>query len=107
MHPVVASRALAKFDANKSVTFPVSQIDQSRFRNYIYDSKNIPDLSKILRTYLSKILRTYLNKCPGLTVNFTPWLRGGCRGTLLMIFCLCDSRAALDYDYRDKTKPDK
>jgi len=28
-------------------------------------------------------------------------------GTLLMIFCLGDSRAALDYDYRDKTKPDK
>jgi hypothetical protein len=43
-----------------------------------------------------------------LTLNFTPWLRAGCRrGTLSMTFCLGDSRAALDYDYRDKTKPDK
>jgi len=39
-----------------------------------------------------------------LTLNFTPWLRAGCRrGTLSMTFCLGDSRAALDYDYRYKT----
>jgi hypothetical protein len=44
-----------------------------------------------------------------LTLNFTPWLRDGCRrGTLSMTFCLSDSRAAvpsaaaaLDYEYRD------